>query len=279
MSMGADDSGDLGVGGIKKQGNGKERLIHAVDLVSSIGSISRETLKITELVAGPHHVVACLDYVDLSGCAGQKLVGWGASRQGQLGTISRAVASPLEIQLDQSRPRIAQIALGNQHTILLHLDGSVTAFGSDRKGQLSIISSVQAVTAIRCTWNGTTVVTANGRALPVLSSGTNEAGQLGRLSGEPGFAPVDLHPDDKLLDRVACGSEHTLAVLGRVGGPGEVWGWGWNEHGNLGTGDTSNVLTPTRLWPRAVGEILVDGDPVAVWAGCGTSWVLVDQKN
>jgi len=279
MSMGADDFGDLGVGGIKKQGNGRERLIHAVDLVSSIGSISRETLKITELVAGPHHVVACLDYADLSGCAAQKLVGWGASRQGQLGTTSRAVSSPLEIQLDQSRPRITQIALGNQHTILLHLDGSVTAFGSDRRGQLSNISFTQAVTAVRCTWNGTIVVTANRRTLPVLSSGTNEAGQLGRPIGEPGFAPVHLHLDDKLLERVACGSEHTLAVLNRVGGPGEVWGWGWNEHGNLGTGDTSNVLTPTKLWPRADGEILVDGDPVAVWAGCGTSWILVDRKN
>ena len=279
MSMGADDFGDLGVGGSKKQGNGKERLIHAVDLVSSIGSIARETLKVTELVAGPHHVVACLDYVDLSGCAVQKLVGWGASRQGQLGTVSRAVTSPLEIQLDRSRPRIMQIALGNQHTVLLHLDGSVTTFGSDRRGQLSNISSVQVVTAVRCTWNGTIVVTASDRTIPVLSSGKNEAGQLGRLSGEPGFAPVDLHLDDKLLERITCGSEHTLAVLNLVGERGEVWGWGWNEHGNLGTGDTSNVQTPTRLWPRGTGEIVEDGDPIAVWAGCGTSWMLVDRKN
>ena len=279
MSMGADDFGDLGVGGIKKQGNGKERLIHTVDLVSSLGSISRETLKITELVAGPHHVVARLDYVDLSGCAVQTLVGWGASRQGQLGTISRAVSSPLEIQLDRSRPRITQVALGNQHTILLHLDGSLTAFGSNRRGQLSNISSMQTVTTVRCTWNGTIVTTANDRTLPILSSGTNEAGQLGRPSGEPGFAPVDLQLDDRLLKRVACGSEHTLAVLNLVDGPGEVWGWGWNEHGNLGMGDTSNVQTPTRLWPRATGDVIVDGDPVAVWAGCGTSWILVDQKH
>ena len=279
MSMGADDFGDLGVGGIKKQGNGKERLIHPVDLVSSVGPISQETLKITELVAGPHHIVACLDYVDLSGCAVQKLVGWGASRQGQLGTISRAVSSPLEIQLDRSRPRITQIALGNQHTVLLHLDGSVTAFGSDRRGQLSHISSMRAVTAVRCTWNGTIVVTANDHTRSVLSSGKNEAGQLGRPSGEPGFAPVGLQLDDKLLERITCGSEHTLTVLNRVGGPGEVWGWGWNEHGNLGMGDTSNVLTPTRLWPRPAGGILADGNPVAVWAGCGTSWILVDRKD
>ena len=279
MSMGADDFGDLGVGGIGKQENGKERLIHPVDLVSSIGSVSRETLKVSELVAGPHHVVARLDYVDSSGCTVQKLVGWGASRQGQLGTTSRTVSSPLEIQLERSRPRITQIALGTQHTVLLHLDGSVTALGSNRRGQLSNVSSMRAVTAVRCTWNGTIVVTASNHTLPVLSSGKNEAGQLGRPSGEPGFAPVDLQLSDKPLERIACGSEHTLAVLSRVGGPGEVWGWGWNEHGNLGTGDTSNVLTPTRLWPRAAREIPVDGNPVAVWAGCGTSWILIDRKN
>ena len=277
MSMGADDFGDLGVGGTKKQGNGKERLIHVVDLVSSFGSIARGTLRISELVAGPHHVIACLDFVDLSGHAVQKLVGWGASRQGQLGIISRAVTSPLDIQLHQSRPRVTQIALGNQHTVLRHLDGSVTALGSDRKGQLSNISSLQAVTAVRCTWNGTIAVTANDCAFLVSSSGVNEAGQLGRLGGEPGFAPVDLHLDDKLLETVICGSEHTLVVLNPADRRGEVWGWGWNEHGNLGTDSTSNVRIPTKLWPPLAGEIAVDGEPVVVWAGCGTSWILVNR--
>ena len=279
MSMGADDFGDLGVGGAKGQGKGKERLIHVVDLISPIGSITRGTLRISELVAGPHHVVACLDYVDLSGHAVQKLVGWGASRQGQLGIVSRAVTSPLEIPLHQPRPRVTQIALGNQHTVLRHLDGSVTALGSDKKGQLSNISSLQAVTAVQCTWNGSIAVIANDCTLLVSSSGVNDAGQLGRTNGAPGFASVDLHLDGKLLETIACGSEHTLVVLTPVGGRGEVWGWGWNEHGNLGTGDTSNVQIPKRLWPPPAGDIFADDEPVVVWAGCGTSWILVNRKK
>lgn len=279
MSMGADDFGDLGVGGTKKQRNEKERLIHVVDLISSIGSIARGTLRISELAAGPHHVVACLDYVDLSGHAVQKLVGWGASRQGQLNVISRVVPLPVEIQLHQSRPRVTQISLGSQHTLLRHLDGSVTALGSDRKGQLSNISSLQAVTFAGCTWNGTITVTADNCTFLVSSSGMGEAGQLGRLSGEPGFAPVDLHLDGKLLETIVCGSEHTLVVLKSVTECGEVWGWGWNEHGNLGTGDISNVQIPTRLWPPPSGEIIVDDEPVAAWAGCGTSWILVNRRH
>ena len=279
MSMGADDFGDLGVGGVKKQENGKERLIHAVDLIPSGGSIARGTLRVSELVAGPHHVVACLDYVDLSGHAIQKLVGWGASRQCQLGIVSRTVTSPIEIQLHQSRPRVTQIALGNQHTVLRHLDGSVTTFGSDRKGQIGDVSSLQAITAVQCTWNGTVAVTADSCTLLVSSSGVNGAGQLGRPNGEPGFAPVDLYLDRKLLETIACGSEHTLVVLRSVGGDGELWGWGWNEHGNLGVGDTSNVQIPTKLWPPPAGDSVVDAEPAAAWAGCGTSWMLVDRKN
>ena len=279
MSMGADDFGDLGIGGVKKQGNGKERLIHVVDLISSIGSVTRGTLRISELVAGPHHVVVCLDYVDLSGRAVQKIVGWGASRQNQLGIVSRAVTSPIEIQLHQSRPRVTQIALGNQHTVLRHLDGSVTTFGSDRKGQIGNISSLQAVTAARCTWNGTVAVTANDCTLLVSSSGVNGAGQLGRPNGVPGFAPVDLHLDGKLLETIVCGSEHTFVVLRPAGGDSELWGWGWNEHGNLGTGDTSNVQIPTKLWPPPAGDLYVDGEPVVVWAGCGTTWMLIDRKS
>ncbi|KAF9785764.1 regulator of chromosome condensation 1/beta-lactamase-inhibitor protein II [Thelephora terrestris] len=279
MSMGADDFGDLGVGGVKAQGSGKERLIHVVDLIAAIGSVARGTLKVAELVAGPHHIVARLDFVDLSGHVVQRLLGWGASRQGQLGVISRAVTSPVEIQLSQSWSRITQVSLGNQHTVFRHFDGSVTALGSNRRGQLNNISSLRAITAVQCTWNGTTAVASDDCTSLVSSSGTNEAGQLGHPCGEPGFAQVNLPLDDRLVGEIVCGSEHTLVVLKSIDGRDELWGWGWNEHGNLGTGDTSNVQTPIRLWPPVAGEGVADCDPIVSWAGCGTSWVLCTGKS
>ena len=30
-------------------------------------------------------------------------------------------------------------------------------------------------------------------------------------------------------------------------GYGEVYSWGWNEHGMCGSGDENNVLKPTRI--------------------------------
>ena len=279
MSMGADDFGDLGVGGTRERGDEKGGSIHVVDLATSIGSVARGTLRISELLAGLHHVVVCVNYSDLSGHAVQKLIGWGASRQGQLGVTSRAVASPVEIQLPRFRSRVTQVALGNQHTVFRHFDGSVTALGSNRRGQLNGISSLRAVTAVRCTWNGTIAVTSDDCTSLVSSSGINEAGQLGHHSRESGFSPVDLQLDGKVVEIVACGSEHTLMILNSVDGCGEVWGWGWNEHGNLGTGDTTNIRTPTRLWPSLVGKMVADSDPIVSWAGCGTSWVLFVERS
>ena len=279
MSMGADDFGDLGVGGAKKQGNGKERLIHVVDLIPSVDSVARGSLKIPELVAGPHHVVARLNYVDSSGHAVQKLVGWGASRQGQLGVTSRAVSSPMEIPLPQSSPRVTQIALGNQHTVFRHFDGSVTALGSNRKGQLGNVSSLRDITAVQCTWNGTMVVTSDNYTSLLSSCGTNEAGQLGRPSGESSFAPVDLCLDGEPPGAVVCGSEHTLAIAYPVDGHAKVMGWGWNEHGNLGTGETSNIRVPTTLRTSPAGENHIVDEAISAWAGCGTSWILCIRRN
>ena len=39
--------------------------------------------------------------------------------------------------------------------------------------------------------------------------------------------------------KVACGSEHTLIVSNN-----QVYSFGWNEHGNLGVGNTVNSGIP-----------------------------------
>ena len=77
------------------------------------------------------------------------------------------------------------------------------------------------------------------------------------------------------VERLVCGSEHVVCLVEREGDVGrrEVWGWGWNEHGNLGVGHTEDVDAPVRVWPPA-GET-ASAEVVDLWAGCGTSWVLV----
>jgi alpha-tubulin suppressor-like RCC1 family protein len=84
--------------------------------------------------------------------------------------------------------------------------------------------------------------------------------------------------------RLACGSEHVLALVRPVPSvdsatEAAVYGWGWNEHGNLGLSsrpegeDLSDVWEPRRLWPmEGSGDV---GGIVDVWAGNATSWIQV----
>jgi protein ATS1 len=80
-------------------------------------------------------------------------------------------------------------------------------------------------------------------------------------------------PDARRVVDFACGSEHVLCVLESEGGHAEVWGWGWNEHGNLATGSLDDVKVPVRIWPSLPAQ--AKEKVVGVWAGCGTSWIAV----
>jgi alpha-tubulin suppressor-like RCC1 family protein len=135
----------------------------------------------------------------------------------------------------------------------------------------------------------------------LLTWGRGDMGQLGRrVAGPPGGgvgdtgqrshrahdwrpAPVDLRPtahdgtvaqhspavaSAALVPRgVACGSEH-VAVVTECG---RVLAWGWNEHGNLGTGDTDGRDAPVEV----AGVAGAGGGAVGVAAGGATTWVAV----
>ena len=79
------------------------------------------------------------------------------------------------------------------------------------------------------------------------AGGRNDLGQLSCCDGEyRSISHIRLpqiikepteHGIDKPLEHVVCGSEFTLALSS---GDGCLYACGWNEHGNLGTGDVIN---------------------------------------
>jgi protein ATS1 len=272
ISMGGDDFGDLGIGGLRSKIN--KAPFYVVNFSHIVGSTSNR-LSITGITAGPHHVIALLRADDK-----QYIVGWGTARHGQLGPLlapssSRtlpfspspvAIDLPIDVKLDP----VLSVRAGNQHSLFLHASGRVSALGSDTKGQLRGLQTAREVRAIDCSWNGSYFRTPMG----LLSAGANTHGQLGRddASGVP-FGVVRFPPDVRVLD-FACGSEHVLAMIESPQGKMEVWGWGWNEHGNLGTGSSNDVNVPIKIWPPlTVGPEWITGDVVGIWAGCGTSWI------
>ncbi|KAG6817575.1 hypothetical protein H0H87_006952 [Tephrocybe sp. NHM501043] len=288
ISMGANDFGDLGVG---VKGKAKETVpFHVVsfDHLELHGTpLKNANISILSLATGQHHVIAQLEVAWNDKLTRQYVVGWGASRHGQLGSVLDArerpipyVSTPRIIPVEDLGDPIIATALGNQHTVLLHASGRGSSFGSNRKGQIQGLGDVQNAVMVGTTWNGTYVVTNEGdEAHRILTTGSGAHGQLGRQLApgeEPSLAPVELPlSKDTRISKIACGTEHVIVLLSQSSGAPEVWGWGWNEHGNLGIGTTENAFAPVQLWtPTPAQGDDVDPEVVGVWGGSGTSWIV-----
>ncbi|EGN93725.1 hypothetical protein SERLA73DRAFT_97675 [Serpula lacrymans var. lacrymans S7.3] len=298
ISMGSNDFGALGVESakIKSAPFGP----HAIAVE---GLETDSSLLIKSLNAGPRHVVAEVVGVGKNGVKETFLIGWGAGRQGQLGVtlLKRAPqdhAGPRRIPSDKSGDPIVSCSLGNQHTVILHSSGRVSALGSNRKCQVQDINNLSNVHSINCTWNGTYAVVKQEDGMTLLGMGDNSRGQLGREVDGRGSSqstlvnfPFELKSRELL--KVACGSEHVLALFAVLSSSTshsqisndddrerEVWAWGWNEHGNLGVGTTGNVERPIKIWPNGGSDSSsMSARVIDVWAGCGTSWIALSHND
>jgi len=291
ISMGADDFGDLGVGGLDKTKGTKP--FHIIDfshlIVEDLSKVKRMTIQSVD--AGQHHVLARVQILLSDGHCKTYVLGWGLSRHGQLGKIPLKserqptyLPKPTVIVSDDGGDPIISTALGSQHTVLLHASGRVSSLGSNRKGQLQGIADAQSVIQLACTWNGTyLLIRDDNGAVGAHATGSHAHGQLGRkLEGPaimPSLAPIDwpIPSISAKITEMACGTEHVLVlVCDESKRTSEVWGWGWNEHGNLGTGRTEDVLIPRRIWRT---ELEDEGHKATgIWAGCGTSWIYSVKK-
>jgi len=297
ISFGSNDFGDLGVGrdaGDKmiEKGTG----IHIVDFshISAAGKSidSAKTVDIEQLRTGQRHVIASLKVVWGDGEPTQILIGWGACRHGQLGDLTNQSSNqsslartskakmknsivsaptycsrPIRLYASDSPSAfIINFSLGIHHSAFLHVSGQVSVKGSNRKGQIQRLQNLSNIRDIKCTWNGTYMLTAD---VPqrLLSTGSNSHGQLGRAESSP---TLQVEVTGTSIKALACGSEHSMIITTAEKGD-EVWGWGWNEHGNLGLGDTTDHSVPQKLWPSSDNPgARVHG----IWAGNGTSWIL-----
>lgn len=106
---------------------------------------------------------------------------------------------------------------------------------------------------------------------PSAADGAGTGARSTRLSltreRAPGASPsVILCPCESDPLALACGAEHTLCTASC----GCVFAWGWNEHGNLGVGDSVNRWLPTRALGVGCGT---QSRAAAVAAGGAVSFV------
>ncbi|KAF9004916.1 RCC1/BLIP-II [Hymenopellis radicata] len=258
ISMGGNDWGDLG-------GSPFGERIPGMELVP-FGSLKLEEpslagdITLNAIAAGPHHVICSVSTANTSR---PWLVGWGAARHGQLGD-PRYYGQPTPIErfpkviYHYGEPQ--SFALGAQHTAILLTSGQPIGHGSNRKHQMTDLRKMNGVRMVGCTWNGIYAVTDDG----IVSKGLNSKGQLGHGEDSP-TVEFPFSFTSRSLKKLACGSEHVVTLFD----DGEVWGWGWNEHGNLGVGTTEDIIRPVKIWLDASGK------DVNIWAGPGTTWIAV----
>ncbi|KAK1922036.1 regulator of chromosome condensation 1/beta-lactamase-inhibitor protein II [Papiliotrema laurentii] len=267
VGCGSNDFGELGQGGT---GNGDRVAITSASDNATIVPVRFQAGESVEILrGGQRHVVAVL-----RGPQGQRVVGWGASRKGELDpksasrgvkakgkTAQPTVSPPTQIILNvQPGVMIRDVALGASHTLVLLSDGSVQGWGSDLKGQITQIDSMSDIKAIGATWGGSYYLTRGGE---LFSQGSNTHGQLLRDSDQAKGPGKVVVPRGSICDIVA-GSEHLLVVV-EDHGRKELWAGGWNEHGNLGLGHADDQ-------GRLV-KVDVPGEIKRVWGGLAATWV------
>ncbi|XP_071448248.1 secretion-regulating guanine nucleotide exchange factor [Hetaerina americana] len=214
----------------------------------------------------------------------------GNGSKGQLGILDHTRAPLKELEHFREVPElsdIVQIACGLHFSAALDNKGRIWVWGDNHHGQLGIdpaslknihvpqclnISSTfdPALTAnkvvkIYCGWTHMAARTSS-RALIIW--GRNNYGQLGCHES---MRPEPWKPQliDKLegVRRMAVGAEHNVVLTES----GSILSWGWNEHGNCGTGDDKNVLMPSQITIAQPGKV------IAVGAGSGHSFALVEE--
>ncbi|XP_036838558.1 RCC1 and BTB domain-containing protein 1 isoform X5 [Oncorhynchus mykiss] len=85
--------------------------------------------------------------------------------------------------------------------------------------------------------------------------GHNGYSQLGNGTTNQGVSPilVSTNLQNKKITQVACGSHHSLALTH----DGEVFAWGYNNCGQVGSGATANQPTPRRVTNCLQGKVVM----------------------
>ena len=171
-----------------------------------------------------------------------------------------------------TRPMIA-IAAGYAHSLALHEDGSVWAWGSNLHGQLGRGDDADSRTPVTVTGLDDVTALAAGRyhSLALRDDGTvwawgsNWTGQLGDGTTTSRLAPVEVTGLSGVA-AIAAGANHSLALRT----DGTVWAWGENfRYAQLGDGTTNDRYAPV--------QVLGIDDATAITAGTNHSLAALDN--
>ncbi|WP_295825410.1 hypothetical protein [uncultured Microbacterium sp.] len=201
---------------------------------------------ITSLAAGGLHSLAL--------GSDHNVYAWGWNGNGLLGTGDRIDrTTPTRIGFPTGAA-ITSLVAGSSHSLALDSDHNVYAWGDNGNGKLGTGDRNDRMTPTAITFpTGVTITslaagTNHSLALTtdhaVYAWGDNSNGQLGTGDRDSRTTPTAItFPTGISITSLAAGRNHSLAL----DADHNVYAWGWNGYGQLGTGDRTGKPTPTPI--------------------------------
>ncbi|ODN02865.1 putative E3 ubiquitin-protein ligase HERC4 [Orchesella cincta] len=237
LGWGSTVNGELGLGGIEED---------SVDTPTKI----KFTRKIKSVACGESHTVFILEDGTLWSC--------GCNDHGQLGH-DKCRTRPEQVEEFSGR-QIVSVSAGYAHNLAIDSWGTLFSWGSNSHGQLGqqlettddklvnrpkIVKSMATKTVVQVAagFFHSVVLTNSGE---IYTCGSNSHGQLGlgyaNGPNQTKFCLVELLVGLPTI-MVTAGGFHSFALSVS----GSVFGWGKNNSGQLGVGDTDDKCQPTQL--------------------------------
>ncbi|MFN9408108.1 MAG: hypothetical protein ACK6AY_02195, partial [Akkermansiaceae bacterium] len=230
--------------------------------------LSRPT-GMSEVIAVEASTYSCYA-VDSTG----KVWSWGYNSNGRLGdgTITSR-NTPVAVSLTTGMPAIRSISSTDGHALALGTDGTLWSWGYNGFGQLGngnssssyvpvfVSSGFSLGTKIAAGAYHSMLISQTGQ---VWTWGRNGNGQLGNGTTTNSYTPVlsSAVTDWNSLIFISAGKYHSLALKS----DGSLWSWGYNNYGQLGHGNTSSLMVPTKLLNLKLCQDDTDSD------GMSDSW-------
>lgn len=195
------------------------------------------------------------DWMDIS-CGGvhsiglredKSLWGWGGNTTRQInGSGSTNVTTPFRIGEDQDWK---YIAAGQAHSLAIKEDSTLWSWGFNFAGQLghSNTSNIGIPMQVGTASDWMAISAGGYHSLGIRSDSTlwgwgfNANGQVGVPPGANVFTPTQIGPAGVKWIAASAGFEFSTAIDSE----GQLYAWGFNGNGQAGTGNTTQVNSPT----------------------------------
>ncbi|CAH2104379.1 unnamed protein product [Euphydryas editha] len=206
----------------------------------------------------------------------------GCGRHGQLG-LGEDITSSDRFQRVPKLTKISHIACGQNHTVgWSSEEKALYVWGDNKHGQLLLssqeyrkifvpqkidINIKKDVKKLLSGWTNVLLWLQDGS---LLTWGRNNKAQLGTDAAFTGKIFNIKLPDNRSIEDVALGSEHTICLATDK----TLWAWGWNEHANTGLPCTEEVIhCPTQVKLETNLKINF------IFAGGATNFVITDNQK